>query len=112
MSTTAEGHLLSPGGLGENITTRGVEVHDLAVGTMLRLGDTALVAVTGLRNPCAQIERFQPGLLNKVSYRDGENAWVRRAGVMGVVVFGDVVRVGDGIETQPPPGPPWPLERV
>jgi MOSC domain-containing protein YiiM len=108
----AEGHRVSPGDLGENITTRGVEVHDLAVGTMLRLGDTALVAVTGLRNPCAQIERFQPGLLKQVSYRDGENAWVRRAGVMGVVVFGGVVRVGDGIETQPPPGPPRPLDRV
>lgn len=106
------GHQVSPGDLGENVTTRGVEVHDLSAGSVIRLGETALVAVTGLRNPCAQIEAFRPGLLKQVSYRDGEGLLVRKAGIMGVVVLGGVVRVGDRIEVQPPPGPPRPLERV
>jgi MOSC domain-containing protein YiiM len=108
----AAGHQVAPGDLGENVTTEGVEVHDLSVGTVIRLGETALIAVTGLRNPCAQIEAFQPGLLKQVSYRDGTGMWVPRAGIMGVVVLGGVVRVGDRIEVQPPPGPARPLERV
>lgn len=108
----AAGHQVSPGELGENVTTEGVEVYDLAVGSVMRLGETALIAVTGLRNPCAQIESFHPGLLRQVSYRDGAGTLVRRAGIMGVVVLGGVVRVGDGIDVQPPPGPPRPLERV
>jgi MOSC domain-containing protein YiiM len=108
----AAGHEVAPGELGENITTGGVDIHDLAAGSVLRLGETALVAVTGLRNPCAQIEAFQPGLLKRVSYRDGAGVLVRRAGIMGVVVLGGVVRIGDDIETQPPPGPPRPLARV
>ncbi len=108
----AAGHQVSPGDLGENVTTEGVELHDLPVGSVIRLGETALIAVTGLRNPCAQIESFQPGLLQQVSYRDGTGALVRRAGIMGVVVLGGVVLVGDRIEVQPPPGPARPLERV
>lgn len=79
---------------------------------MLRIGDEALVAVTGLRNPCAQIEVFQPGLLAQLSYRDGDGARVRRAGIMGVVVLGGTVEVGAPIEVQPPPGPQRPLRRV
>lgn len=106
------GHQVSPGELGENITTEGVDVHGLAVGSVIRLGETALVAITGLRNPCAQIEAFQPGLLRQVSYRDEGGALVRRAGIMGVVVLGGNVRVGDSLEIQPPPGPPQPLTRV
>ncbi len=92
--------------------TEGVDLHDLAVGSMVRLGETALVAVTGLRNPCAQIDAFRPGLLHQVLHRDGEGGLVRRAGIMGVVVLGGTIRVGDRIEAQPPPGPPRPLERV
>lgn len=106
------GHQVSPGDLGENVTTVGLELHDLTVGSVIRFGETALVAVTGLRNPCAQIEAFQPGLLRQVSYRDGGGALVHRAGIMGVVVLGGMVRVGDGMETQPPPGPRRPLARV
>ncbi len=108
----AAGHQVSPGDLGENVTTKGVAVHDLAVGSVIRLGDTALIAVTGLRNPCTQIEAFRPGLLKQVSYRDGEGALILRAGIMGVVVLGGVVRVGDGIDVQLPPGPQRALERV
>lgn len=108
----AAGHQVSPGDLGENVTTEGIDVHDLTVGSVIRLGETALVAVTGLRNPCAQIEAFQPGLLRQVSYRDDDGVLVRRAGIMGVVVLGGTVRVEDRLEVQPPPGPPRPLERV
>ena len=72
----------------------------------------ALVAVTGLRNPCAQIERFQAGLLGHVAFHDDDGTLVRRAGIMGVVVRGGEVAVDDPILASPPPGPARPLERV
>jgi MOSC domain-containing protein YiiM len=106
------GHVVRPGDLGENITTGGLDVHALAVGTVLLLGDDALVAVTGLRNPCAQIERFQPGLLGQVAFRGDDGVLVRRAGIMGVVVRGGAVAVDDPILASAPPGPSRPLERV
>lgn len=93
---------VSAGDLGENVTTKGIDVHALAVGSLIRLGETALVAVTGLRNPCAQIEAFQPGLLKQVSYRDGGGSLTRRAGTMGVVVLGGIVRVEDAMAVQVP----------
>lgn len=108
----AAGYRVGPGDLGENVTTEGVDLHGLPVGSVMRLGESVLIAVTGLRNPCAQIEAFQPGLLKQVSYRSATGELVRRAGIMGVVVLGGTVRVGDGIEVQAPPGPPRPLERV
>ncbi len=108
----AAGHRVRPGDLGENITTRDLDVHALTVGTVLLLGDDALVAVTGLRNPCAQIERFQTGLLGQVAFRGDDGALVRRAGIMGVVVRGGVVAVADPILAARPPGPARPLERV
>jgi MOSC domain-containing protein YiiM len=108
----AAGHVVAAGDLGENITTEGLDVHALAVGSMLAIGTDALVAVTGLRNPCAQIERFQPGLLRHMSTRTGDGALVRRAGIMGVVIRGGLVRVGDGIDVSAPPGSPRPLQRV
>lgn len=106
------GYEVMPGALGENVTTEGVDLHRLPVGSMLRLGDTALVAVTGIRNPCAQIEGFRSGLLKLMSYRDPSGTLVRRAGIMGVVVLGGVVRVGDEIEFAHPPGLPRVLEPV
>jgi len=106
------GHPVGAGDLGENVTTEGLDVHGLAVGTMLLLGDDVLIAVTGLRNPCAQIDGFRVGLLRQVAHRRNDGALVRRAGIMGVVVRGGVVTVGDQILVSPPPGPPRPLERV
>ena len=106
------GHRVEPGDLGENITTRGVDLLGLATGTVLRIGDQALLAVTGLRNPCRQIEGFQSGLQGAVLDRDDEGNLVRKAGVMAVVVLGGTVRVGDAIHAQPPPGPPVPLHKV
>jgi MOSC domain-containing protein YiiM len=106
------GHEVAPGDLGENVTTRGLDLHGLAVGSVLRLGGSALVAVTGLRNPCAQIDAFRRGVLKLVLHRDDTGALVRRAGIMGVVVLGGTVGAGDPIEVSGPPGPPAPLERV
>ncbi|WP_285735747.1 MOSC domain-containing protein [Kitasatospora phosalacinea] len=106
------GFTVGPGQLGENVTTRGVDLLGLPVGALLHLGDGAVVEVTGLRNPCAQIDGFRPGLLKQVVGRDDSGAVVRKAGIMGVVRSGGVVRPGDGITVTLPPEPHQPLERV
>lgn len=93
----AKGLDVRPGQLGENITTAGLDLLGLAEGTCLRVGGQALVRVTGLRNPCAQIEAFMPGLLAAVLARSPEGELVRKAGVMGVVVEPGVVRAGDPV---------------
>jgi MOSC domain-containing protein YiiM len=93
------------GELGENVTTEGVDLLELPRGTLLRLGDEAVVELTGLRNPCVQIERFEPGLLKQVVGTDDEGLTVRKAGVMAVVISGGVVRPGDPIEVQLPTRP-------
>ncbi len=101
-----------PGDLGENVTTCGLDLLALPTGTLLLLGDTAEVVVTGLRNPCVQIERFQPGLLEKVVGRDADGRVVRKAGVMAVVRRGGEVRPGDPVTVVLPDGPHRPLEAV
>ncbi|MCA2217865.1 MOSC domain-containing protein [Jidongwangia harbinensis] len=70
------------------------------------------VVLTGLRNPCAQIDRFSDGLLGRVAYRDADGVFVRKAGIMGVVLRGGPVRRGDPITAELPPEPHLPLERV
>jgi len=109
---SGRGFSVLPGEMGENVTTRGVALLDLPTGARLRLGDAAIVEITGLRNPCAQIERFRPGLLAAVLDRDAQGGLVRKAGVMGVVIAGGTVSPGDPIEVETPPGPHRPLERV
>lgn len=107
-----KGFNVAPGQLGENVTTQGIDLLTLPRGTRLHLGESAVVEVTGLRNPCAQIENFQPGLLKElVGYDDGETI-VRRAGVMGVVLTGGVIRPSEGIAVVLPEGPHEALERV
>ncbi|MFH9263135.1 MOSC domain-containing protein [Streptomyces sp. NPDC017546] len=106
------GFTVAPGELGENLTTRGIDLLALPTGTRLRIGDAAVVEVTGLRNPCLQIEAFQEGLLKQVVGRDATGAVVRKAGVMSVVRRGGVVRPGDTIAAELPGGPHRPLERV
>ena len=106
------GHTVGPGELGENITTEGLTLLSLPTGTILRLGAEALVAITGLRNPCKQIDNFRSGLLRRVLYKEADGTVVRKAGVMAVVVAGGVVRTGDAIEVALPPGRPIPLEPV
>ncbi len=98
------GFRVRPGDLGENITTHGVERLDLPLGSILRVGSHALLAVTGLRNPCRQIDDFQEGLLQMLRYQDDEGALIKLAGIMAVVVAGGVIRPGDSIEISLPPG--------
>ncbi|MEU1216413.1 MOSC domain-containing protein [Streptomyces sp. NPDC005791] len=106
------GFEVSPGDLGENITTNGIDLLSLPVGTLLHLGAEAVVEVTGLRNPCLQIDSFQDGLLKQVVGRADDGTLVRKAGIMGVVKAGGVVRPGDPVEAELPAEPHRPLERV
>ncbi len=108
----AKGFALTPGDLGENVLTRGLDLLALPRGTRLALGQRAVVEVTGLRNPCAQIEHFAPGLLAAVLDRAGDGSLVRKAGVMAVVLEGGEVAPGDAVVEMPPPRPWTPLERV
>jgi MOSC domain-containing protein YiiM len=98
----AAGFAVSAGQMGENITTRGVDLLGLPTGTRLHLGDEAVVEVTGLRNPCAQLDTVQPGLMAAVLDRDEHGNLVRKAGVMGIVLAGGDVRPGDPIRVEPP----------
>jgi MOSC domain-containing protein YiiM len=106
------GFAVSPGQMGENVTTRGVDLLGLPVGTRLVLGNTATVEVTGLRNPCAQLDGIAPGLMAATLDRDDEGNLVRKAGVMGVVLNGGEVRPGDAIAVELPPAPHRSLEPV
>jgi len=109
---SAKGFPVDAGQLGENVTTRGVDLLGLPTGTRLRLGEHAVVEVTGLRNPCPQIEAFRSGLLKEVVGRDEDGDVVRRAGIMSVVLVGGEVRPGDGIRVELPDGPHTPLRPV
>jgi MOSC domain-containing protein YiiM len=91
------GFELVPGELGENVTTRGLNLLGLPTGARLRLGGTAVVEVTGLRNPCRQMNVHQAGLMAAALDRDGDGNLIRKAGVMGVVLAGGDVRPGDSI---------------
>ncbi|MBO1419022.1 MOSC domain-containing protein [Streptomyces sp. FH025] len=106
------GFEVAPGALGENITTEGVDLLGLPVGAVLRIGPEAEVEITGLRNPCAQIDGYRTGLLKQVVGRAEDGTIVRRAGIMGVVRAGGPVRPGDAIEVELPEGPHRPLDRV
>jgi hypothetical protein len=98
----AAGFVVSAGEMGENVTTRGVDLLGLPTGTRLHLGDSAVVEITGLRNPCAQLDRFQKGLMAAVLARDPQGNLVRKAGIMGVVLSGGEVRPGDAIGVELP----------
>jgi MOSC domain-containing protein YiiM len=100
-----DGHHVRPGDLGENITTEGVDLLGLPVGTVLRLGAAAEVEITGLRNPCYQIDDFQDGLLRHMLGRAADGTVVRKAGVMAVVLSGGDVRPGDAVTVVLPPEP-------
>lgn len=106
------GYVVEPGDLGENVTTSGVDLLGLPTGTRLYLGDTAVVEVTGLRNPCYQIDDFSDGLLKQVVDRDPDGNVVRKTGVMSVVHTGGDVRPGDAVQVELPPEPHHPLDRV
>ncbi len=108
----AAGFNVSPGALGENITTRGIDLLALPEGALLRIGAEAVVRVTGLRNPCAQLDHYQKGLTAATLGRDEEGNLIRKAGVMSVVIVGGEVRPGDAIAVELPPLPHRKLDRV
>ena len=108
----AQGFVVAPGELGENVTLRGLALLDLPEGAVLRLGDQAEVRVTGLRNPCVQIDRFQKGLMAATLGRAEDGSLVRKAGVMAVVVTGGIIRPGDDVRVTLPEGAPIPLPVV
>lgn len=100
------------GQMGENITTRGIDLLGLPTSTRLRLGDEALIEITGLRTPCAQLDQIQTGLMAAVLGRDEQGKLIRKAGIMAVVIAGGLVRPGDAITIELPPAPHRPLEPV
>lgn len=101
----AAGFDVGPGVMGENITTRGVELLSLPAGTRLRLGATAIVELTGLRNPCVQLDGIQPGLMAANLARSDSGRLVRKTGVMGIVIAGGALGPGAAIEVELPPAP-------
>lgn len=108
----AAGYTVKPGDLGENVTTRGIDLLTLPVGTVLRLGLDAVVEITGLRNPCLQIDGFRTGLLKQVLGRDAAGEVVRKAGIMGIVLAPGAVHPGDPVTAELPALPHRRLERV
>src|SRR5215213_5325527 len=108
----AGGFTVEAGQMGENVTTRGVDLLGLPTGTRLHLGQTAVVEVTGLRNPCAQLDKVQNGLLAATLDKDADGKVIRKAGIMGIVLADGEVRPGDAIEVELPPEPRTPLEPV
>jgi MOSC domain-containing protein YiiM len=108
----AAGFTVLAGQMGENITTQGVDLLALPTGARLHLGPAAVVEVTGLRNPCRQLDRIQPGLMAATLARDAEGNLIRKAGIMGIVLAGGEVTGGDTVAIELPPPPHRPLSPV
>jgi MOSC domain-containing protein YiiM len=106
------GFAVAPGEMGENVTTRGIDLLSLPTGTRLRLGERAVVELTGLRNPCVQLDGHSPGLMAAVLDRADDGSLIRKAGVMSVVVADGDVRPGDPVTLTLPDGPHRPLTAV
>jgi MOSC domain-containing protein YiiM len=101
----AAGFAVSPGEMGENITTRGVDLLALPAGARLHVGGTAVIEATGLRDPCSQLDGIRPGLMQATLARDASGNVIRKAGIMGVVLVDGEVRPGDPIRVELPPEP-------
>ncbi len=108
----AQGHQVLPGQMGENVTVKGVALLDLPRGTRLRIGPHAEVELTGLRNPCSQLDGLSPGLKEAVLEKTPEGGLLRKTGVMAVVIHGGVVKTDDLVQVALPDGTPRPLEPV
>ncbi len=108
----SRGFSVGPGDVGENVLVRGVDLLSLPTGTLVRLGDTAVVELTGLRNPCVQLDRFADGLVRAVLRTEPDGTLTRLAGVMSVVSASGDVRVGAAVTVHPPDGEPVPLRPV
>jgi MOSC domain-containing protein YiiM len=101
----ASGFDVSAGDMGENVTTRGIDLLSLPAGARLQIGEAVVIEVTGLRNPCVQIDRFQKGLMKAVLDKDEQGNLIRRSGIMGIVLEGGEVKPGDAIRVELPPEP-------
>ena len=108
----AKGFDVTPGLMGENVTTRGIDLLGLPRGARLHLGSEAIVEITGLRNPCTQLDGLQPGLMEAVLERDPARGLIRKAGVMGVVIASGDVAIGNAISVTLPDGTGEPLKPV
>lgn len=108
----AAGFDISSGQMGENVTTRGIDLLSLPTGTLLHLGETAVVEVTGLRNPCGQLDGIQQGLMAASLGRAANGELIRKAGIMGIVTVGGELRPGDSIRAEIPADASRPLEPV
>jgi MOSC domain-containing protein YiiM len=108
----AAGFAIAAGQMGENVTTRGVDLLALPTGARLHLGESAVVEVTGLRNPCVQLDGIQAGLMAAVLDRDADGNLIRKAGVMAIVLADGEVRPGDPIRVELPAEPHRPLAPV
>lgn len=106
------GFTVAPGRMGENVTTCGVDLLGLPTGTLLHLGATAVVEVTGLRNPCRQLDGIQTGLMKAVLDRAPDGSLIRKAGIMSIVLAGGELSAGDPIAIELPRGPHRALEPV
>ena len=101
-----------PGELGENVTTSGVDLLALPLGTRIHLGADAVVELTGLRSPCSKINKYQGGLMKALVEKDDDGCIVRKSGVMGIVIAGGVVAPGDALRVELPQGEHVALEVV
>lgn len=108
----AAGFQVSPGQMGENVTTHGVDLLGLPTGALLHLGRYAVIEVTGLRNPCRQLNGLQPCLMDATLARAADGNLIRKAGIMGIVLTGGEVADGDPIEVELPSAPHRPLQPV
>ena len=106
------GFEIQPGDIGENITTQGIDLLAMPRDTLLWVGDSACVRLTGLRNPCVQLDRFKSGLMATLLDRGEDGELIRKAGVMSVVVSGGIVRVGDEISVEYPDEPVFAMDKV
>ena len=108
----AKGFNISAAQMGENILTRDFDLLSLPTGARLSIGNDAIVEITGLRNPCSQLEGLAPGLMKACLSRAPEGALIRKAGVMAIVIAGGAVAAGDAIIATLPTGPHMPLQPV
>lgn len=109
----AKGYAVAPGDIGENLLVAGIDLISMPQDTLLHLGgDGAVVRITGLRNPCIQMDRFMPGLMAASLDRDADGGLIRLTGVMGVVEGGGAVVPGDVVRVEMPEGEHLPLVPV
>ena len=107
-----QGFNVAPGVMGENITTKGIDLLGLPRDSLLRIGDEAVIQITGLRNPCKQLDDYQKGLLSAVLDKTPEGELIRKSGVMAIVISGGIIKPNDFIKIQFPEKPHKKLERV